>query len=92
MLPSVLEWNKTVNSERQANLSEALGKPNIPASEILHSLINGLGMPRNLTTVGVKREQFQQLAEICMLDDWTFSNPRKISTPGQIVEILELAI
>jgi maleylacetate reductase len=92
MLPSVLEWNKTINSERQANLSEALGKPNTPASEILHDLIYGLGMPRNLTTVGVKREQFQQLAENCMLDDWTFSNPRKISAPGQIVEILELAI
>jgi maleylacetate reductase len=92
MLPSVLEWNKTINSERQADLSEALGKPNIPASEILHNLIDGLGMPRNLTTVGVKREQFQQLAENCMLDDWTFSNPRKISTPEQVIEILELAI
>jgi maleylacetate reductase len=49
-------------------------------------------MPRNLTTVGVKREQFQQLAENCMLDDWTFSNPRKINTPEQVIEILELAI
>ena len=92
MLPSVLEWNETINSERQANLSEALGKPNIPASEILHNLIDGLGMPRNLTTVGVKRVQFQQLAENCMLDDWTFSNPRKINTPEQVIEILELAI
>ena len=92
MLPSVLEWNKTVNSQRQANLSEALGRPNIPVSEILHDLIKGLGMPRNLTTVGVNREQFSQLAENCMLDDWTFSNPRKISAPEQIVEILELAI
>ena len=92
MLPSVLEWNKTINSERQANLSEALGKPNAPASEILHDLIDGLGMPRNLTTVGVNREQFQQLAENCMLDDWTFSNPRKINTPDEVIEILELAI
>jgi maleylacetate reductase len=92
MLPSVLEWNKTINSERQANLSEAFGKPNTPASEILHDLIDGLGMPRNLTTVGVKREQFQQLAENCMLDDWTFSNPRKINAPEQVIEILELAI
>ena len=92
MLPSVLEWNKTINSERQANLSEALGRPNTPASEILHDLISGLGMPRNLATVGVHREQFQQLAENCMLDDWTFSNPRKINAPEQVIEILELAI
>ena len=81
MLPSVLEWNKIINSKRQANLSEALGKPNTPASEILHDLIDGLGMPRNLTKVGVMREQFQKLAENCMLDDWTFSNPRKINAP-----------
>lgn len=92
MLPSVLEWNKTVNGEKQANLSQALGKPNIPASEILHDLIDGLDMPRNLRSVGVKREQFSQLAENCMLDDWTFSNPRKISASEQIIEILELAI
>ena len=85
-------WNKTVNSERQANLSEALGKPNIPAYEILHDLIEGLGMPRNLTAVGVNKGQFAQLAENCMLDDWTFSNPRKINNPKQIIEILELAL
>ena len=91
MLPSVLEWNKVVNSKRQANLSQALGKPNLPASEVLHNLIDSLGMPRRLEAVGVKHEQFEQLAENCMLDDWTFSNPRKISEPKQVLEILELA-
>jgi maleylacetate reductase len=91
MLPAVLEWNKAVNSKRQAKLSKALGKPNLPASEVLHNLIDSLGMPRRLEAVGVKQEQFEQLAENCMLDDWTFSNPRKISKPKQVLEILELA-
>ena len=59
---------------------------------IRDSLIGGLGMPRDLTTVGVNRAQFQQLAENCMLGDWTFSNPRKIDAPEQVIEILELAI
>ena len=32
-----------------------------------------------------------RLAEKCMLDDWTFSNPRPISTPDQVMEILRAA-
>jgi hypothetical protein len=31
------------------------------------------------------------LSENCMLDDWTFSNPREIRSPEQVMEILELA-
>ena len=33
-----------------------------------------------------------QLAENCMLDDWTFSNPRKIDSPAQVMEILRSAL
>ena len=91
MLPSVLEWNSSVNGSRQKNIAQALGKSNGPASEVIHNLIDGLGMPRHLEAVGVKREQFSQLAKNCMLDDWTFSNPRKIRSPEQVMEILELA-
>jgi hypothetical protein len=32
-----------------------------------------------------------ELANYCMLDDWTFSNPRKITSPDQIMEILRSA-
>ena len=91
MLPSVLKWNSSVNGSRQKHLSQALGSPNKPASDVIHNLIDGLGMPRHLEAVGVKKEQFSQLAKNCMLDDWTFSNPRKIRNPKQVMEILELA-
>jgi maleylacetate reductase len=91
MLPHVLDYNKSVNADRQMLVSEALGAPGQPASEVLDKLISGLGLPRSLTEVGVERAQLPQLAENCMLDDWTFSNPRKIKSPADIMVILESA-
>jgi hypothetical protein len=31
------------------------------------------------------------LAQNCMLDDWTYSNPRPISRPEEVLEILRAA-
>jgi alcohol dehydrogenase class IV len=49
-------------------------------------------MPRTLREVDISEEQLPQLAENCMLDTWTFSNPRKIRSPEQIMEILRAAL
>ncbi|MEM7406292.1 MAG: iron-containing alcohol dehydrogenase [Pseudomonadota bacterium] len=92
MLPYVLEWNASVNGTQQAAVSESLGQPGRPACDVLDEFIGGLGMPRSLTAVDVTREQLPQLAENCMLDDWTFSNPRKISAPDEVMQILERAL
>ena len=59
---------------------------------MLDEFIRDLGMPRTLTDVGVEASQLPRLAENCMLDDWTFSNPRTISEPAQVLEILEAAL
>ena len=91
MLPHVLEWNKSVNAERQKALALAMGKPNTPASDLIAKLIEDLELPTKLEQVGVKQDQFSTLSENCMLDDWTFSNPREIRSPEQVMEILELA-
>ena len=91
MLPHVLEWNKSVNAERQKALALAMGKPNTPASDLIGKLIEDLELPTKLDQVGVKQDQFSTLSENCMLDDWTFSNPREIRSPEQVMEILELA-
>ncbi len=91
MLPYVLEWNASVNGARQAEISAALGAPGKPASEVVDGFISGLGMPRTLREVGVSQNQLPQLAENCLLDDWTFSNPKPIRTADQVMEILNLA-
>ena len=89
MMPAVLAFNAEVMRERQAEISTALGAPGRPASEVLDEFISGLGLPRRLRDVGVKREDLQRIATNCMLDDWTFSNPRKINGAQEIVPILE---
>ncbi len=89
MLPAVLAFNATVNGERQTEISAALGAAGQPASEVLDRFISGLGLPRRLRDVGVKREDLPRIATNCMLDDWTFSNPRKIQGAQEIVPILE---
>lgn len=91
MLPYVLDYNASVNGERQRAVSAALGQPERPAGAILDDLIAGLGMPRRLRDVDVAEDDLPRLAENCMLDDWTFSNPRPISTPEQVMEILRAA-
>ncbi len=51
--------------------------------------LRGLALPRRLRDVGVKREDLPRIATNCMLDDWTFSNPRRIQGAQEIVPILE---
>ena len=59
------------------------------AAEVLDRFIAGLGLPRRLRDVGVKRDDLQRIATNCMKDDWTFSNPRTINGAQEIVPILE---
>jgi maleylacetate reductase len=89
MLPAVLAFNAEVNADRQTEISAALGAAGQPASEVLDRFIAGLGLPRRLRDVGVKRDDLPRIATNCMLDDWTFSNPRKIEGAQEIVPILE---
>jgi maleylacetate reductase len=91
MLPFVMRWNRSVNADRQAVISEALGRPGTEAGDALHELIAELGLPRSLREVGVGEEQFDLLAENTMHDRWTYTNPRKINGPADIKEILRMA-
>ena len=89
MLPAVLAFNAEVNGERQAEISAALGAAGRPAAQVLDRFISGLGLPRRLRDVGVRHDDLQRIATNCMLDDWTFSNPRRINGAQEIVPILE---
>ncbi len=91
MLPYVLDYNASVNGERQREVATALGRPEVPAATLLDQLIRDLGMPRTLREVGIAESDLPRLAQNCMLDDWTYSNPRPISGPEQVMEILRAA-
>ncbi len=91
MLPHVLRFNEPVNADRQALVSDALGRPGAPASDVVAGLIAGLGLPARLRDVGVKPEQLDRIAELSMHDRWIHTNPRKIDGPPVVRELLDAA-
>jgi len=91
MLPSVLRWNLPANGERQKRVSEAFGKPEAAAADLVAGLVAELGLPRTLRDVGVGRERFAEIGQKSMHDRAVLNNPRPITRPEQVVEILELA-
>ena len=91
MLPHVLRFNESVNAERQAWVSEALGQPGGRAGDVVGALIAGLGLPTRLRDVGVKEEQFDRIAAQSMHDRWLPTNPRKIDGPATVKTLLEQA-
>jgi maleylacetate reductase len=91
MLPSVLRWNLSANAERQKRVSEAFGRPDTPAADLVAELVAALGLPRTLGEVGVGKDRFREIGEKSMHDRAVLNNPRPITRPEQVVEILELA-
>ena len=91
MLPRVLRFNHPVNAGKQVRVSEALGRPDEPAAEVIAELISGLGLPTRLRDVGVKPEQLDLIAEGSMHDRWVHTNPRKINGPVIIRTLLDAA-
>jgi maleylacetate reductase len=91
MLPHVLRFNLPVNADRQALVSEALGRPGEAAADVVAGLIAGLGLPGRLRDVGVKPEQLDRIAELSMHDRWIRTNPRKIDGPPAVRELLDAA-
>jgi len=87
----VLCFNHSVNADKQERVSEALGRPDEPAAEVVAGLIAGLGLPTRLRDVGVKPEQLDLIAEGSMHDRWIHTNPRKIDGPAVIRTLLDAA-
>jgi alcohol dehydrogenase class IV len=91
MLPAVMRWNKPANAARQGLVAAAMGMAGEDAADALDKLIAGLGMPRSLGAVGIGRDKFELIASGAMGTPWVPRNPRPISGPAQVREILELA-
>ena len=91
MLPHVLRFNHTVNADKQARVSDALGQPDTMAADAVSGLIAGLGLPTRLRDVGVREDQLDLIAENSMHDRWIHTNPRKIDGPAVIRTLLDAA-
>lgn len=91
MLPAVLRWNASVNSDRQTALSEAMGAPDRPAGDLIAELVAGLDQPGSLRAVEITRDKLGEIAERAMAYAPVLRNPRPIERPEDVLEILELA-
>jgi maleylacetate reductase len=92
MLHNVMRYNRSVNADRQALISEALGRPNDDAADLIESLVRDLGMPTRLSDVGVTPEHFDAIARGGMENMMVRTNPRPIRGPEDIKEILQAAL
>jgi maleylacetate reductase len=91
MLPAVLAWNAVVNADRQRALSAAMGAADRPAADLVRALIAGLDQPTTLRGVGIRRENLPEIAERALTFPPVRANPRAITTPAEVLQILELA-
>ncbi|SFK01623.1 iron-containing alcohol dehydrogenase [Bradyrhizobium sp. Gha] len=91
MLPAVMRWNASANAERQMIAAAAMGFPGHNAADVLDAFIRSLGMPRRLAEMRVSPEHFDLIAEQAMRTNWIPHNPRRIESPAQVREILDLA-
>jgi maleylacetate reductase len=91
MLPHVLRFNHEVTPDQQARVSAALGHPGVAATDVVATLIEGLGLPTRLSDVGVKQDQLDLIAENSMHDRWVHTNPRKIDGPATVRHLLDQA-
>ncbi|MDB5725032.1 MAG: alcohol dehydrogenase [Novosphingobium sp.] len=91
LLPAVMRWNHAYNADRQELISEAMGRPGVPAGEVIEELIRDLGLPWRLRDVGASRDDFPEIAERVLTDHSIGANIRKPKDAGEIVALLEMA-
>lgn len=93
MLPAVAEWNAdAIGKEGRGELAQALGgTTSDDPADLLRSLMEDLKQPHTLAAVGIKESDWQKIAEMAMQNFVVLSNPRQISGPDDIFEILKIA-
>jgi maleylacetate reductase len=91
MLPAVLRWNESVNAERQETVREIFGSGASSAGAAMREFVQRLGQPVSLKSQGIARSQLRAIAEQYDGTGPIASNPRKVGSVEDLIEILELA-
>ena len=98
-LPYVLEWNGEVVKSRFRDMAKAFGlHVDERSDEVCVSLVvnavreleTRLGVPQHLNELGVKKEDFEVMAEKALQDPCTGGNPRDV-TKEDIIMLMERA-
>ncbi len=97
MLPVCMEWNLDHCPEKYAISAHAMGvvpTGNAKADAVagiqkVRELIAKIGLPTNLSEVGVTADQFEPIADLTMGDGTIYTNPRPVEDPADVVELLK---
>jgi len=90
-LHAVLTWNACVKGHRQADVAEAFGGPRRSAGEVVREFVAALGLPTRLRDVGLQKEELPKIAASWDGAPPIATNPRKVNSQQELLEILELA-
>lgn len=91
MLAPVLRFNEPVNADRQAALLRAMQSPLPTAADAIAALVRGLGLPTSLRSLGLKRENLDEIARRSLAYPPVRANPRPIRSEAEVRAILDLA-
>ncbi len=91
MLPHVMRWNFDASKEAQTRIALAMGRSDGDAPQAVADLVAGLGLPTRLRDLGVKQEQFAQIARGAQENLWVRTNPRPIKGVEDLQRLLEAA-
>ncbi len=100
VLPHALRFNLDAVTPELALVAEALGVAAPLGGEAawaqagldrIDTLIVGLGVPRRLRDVGVRREDFLRLADLALQSGAVRANPKPVTSAAQIIGLLEAA-
>src|SRR5690606_35435912 len=71
-LPAVLRWSRAQTEPRQQEICACLGKSGQSLDAVLTELIALLGLPQRMLDVGVREQQYAEIAEKVMLNQPPF--------------------
>ena len=98
--PYVMEYNRPASSHKQALLARAAGidakgmsdeAASEAAARAVDNLVLGLGMPHRMRDLKIPREDFPAIAEDVLGDGGCRTNPIRITTTDQVLEVLSKA-
>ena len=99
-LPYTMRFNLDASAERQALIAEALGidisklsstEAGLAAADAVAALTKTLGLPARLRDVGVAENSLESIAKATMQDKHIPTNPKRITSYQQILEVLQQA-
>ena len=91
MLPHVMRWNFDATKAAQTRIALAMGRGDGDAPQAVADLVAALGLPTRLRDLGVKQEQFAQIARGAQENLWVRTNPRPINGAADLLALLEAA-